>query len=106
MDDRTRSDEGDGKAFDSKTFERMCLEMFEQSIICICLFEDPFVKVITVYFITKILPEFFLEMPLEHYFRRFKALEKFIGIFAVALCYQEFSSRNIEEGKTKLFFVC
>ena len=75
MQDGASSDQSFAEIINSESFQRMCLEMFEQNVFGIALIEDPLVQRVDIYFVSKELFEFFLLMPLENYLGRLKALQ-------------------------------
>src|SRR5688572_4168700 len=84
----------------AKPFERDRLEMLLQYFFRICISKNPFVQCVGICFCTEIFFKFFLLVSLKNHLGRFKALQEFICIFAVAFSNEKFTGADVKKCKT------
>ena len=68
------------------------------------VFKDPIFQVETVKVVAKMLGKFLFLVFSDEQFAGAEVLQELIDIGFIALCYQEFTRRNIEESSTAALF--
>ena len=80
------------------------MEVFGKYLLGIIVFKDPIFQVETVEVVAKMFSKFLFLVFSNEQFAGAKVLQELIDIGFIALCYQELTSRNIEESCTAALF--